>query len=191
MIKAIIFDWGGVLAPRNVLMAAKKLSKKHGLDEKTVRKELNTYEEGVHAGSDYSSYVERIKLRLGIPAQEIITALNSAEPNEVFHFVKTLKGYKLYLLSDQMKFQTDHIKKTFDLSFFVKVFFSSEIGHSKISKKAFELVLKEIKLKPEECVFIDDNPRNIELAQSVGLKTVLFTDLKNLKQGLRKLSVRV
>src|SRR3989344_2044408 len=57
---------------------------------------------------------------------------------------------------------------------FDKVFTSSELQETKNETKIFNIVLKEIKKKPEECIFIDDKEEHIKNAEALGIKAIHF-----------------
>ncbi len=66
-------------------------------------------------------------------------------------------------------------------------------GTEKIIKpdpKIWEVLLERYHLKPEESVFIDDNPKNIEVAKTLGFITVHITEETNLDEELRSLGLR-
>lgn len=52
------------------------------------------------------------------------------------------------------------------------VYYSSEVGHMKPSLEYFMAILDDLQLEPQEALFIDDNLRNIETAQSMGIVVV-------------------
>ena len=56
--------------------------------------------------------------------------------------------------------------------------------------KIWEVLLERYHLKPEESVFIDDNPKNIEMAKTLGFITVHITEEANLDEELRSLGLR-
>lgn len=56
--------------------------------------------------------------------------------------------------------------------------------------KIWEVLLERYHLKPEESVFIDDNPKNIEVAKTLGFITVHITEETNLDEELRSLGLR-
>ena len=60
----------------------------------------------------------------------------------------------------------------------------------KPDKKIWEVLLERYHLKPEESVFIDDNPKNIEVAKTLGFMTVHITEGTNLEEELRSLGIR-
>jgi epoxide hydrolase-like predicted phosphatase len=119
--------------------------------------------------------------------------MNKATPNKLFDYAKLLKksGLKLYILSNQMKFRADYIKTHFDIRFFNKAFFSNELGFMKPDKKIYNYVLKQIKFKPNECLFIDDKIDNIESAKSLGINTIQFKSVNQVKKDLDKFGVKI
>ena len=97
------------------------------------------------------------------------------------------KNCKLILLSDHAKEWIEYIDKIHPfLNLFDKKYFSFQSGEIKREKRAFELLLNENNLSAAECVFIDDSPTNIMVAKEVGLITIQFNGIVNLKKQLMK-----
>ncbi|MGZ5265004.1 MAG: HAD-IA family hydrolase, partial [Kaistella sp.] len=55
--------------------------------------------------------------------------------------------------------------------------------------KIWEVLLERYQLKSEESVFIDDNPKNIEVAETLGFVTVHVQQETNLEKELRNLGL--
>jgi 2-haloacid dehalogenase len=55
----------------------------------------------------------------------------------------------------------------------------------------FEYLCSRCDILPEETVFIDDNPKNVEGARAVGLHAILFTDADSLLSELAALGVTI
>lgn len=53
------------------------------------------------------------------------------------------------------------------------------------------VLLERYNIHAEESVFIDDNPKNIEMAQSLGFETIHVTPDTNLEQELNGLGVKI
>ena len=87
-------------------------------------------------------------------------------------------GQKLYLLSNiSIGFANSYREVPWIndlLSSFDGLVFSGPIGLIKPDKNIFEHLLKQFDLKAEECLFIDDAPRNLEGAKQVGIQGYLF-----------------
>ncbi len=193
MISTIIFDWGGVLALADNKLAAKKLAKKYHLEETELVKGLANFERQFEASKNYAGYFQRVEETYGIPRNEIESTLNAAHATHMLEVARKLKqtGWPLYLLSDQMHFRTLYIKQHNDLSFFDSLFFSSEIGFVKPERDAYLYVLKKIKRKPEQCLFIDNNPDNIKAAEKLGINVILFKSEAQFKCELKKFGARI
>ncbi len=95
------------------------------------------------------------------------------------------KGYKLGLLSVHTKEWVDHCVKKFDYhKLFHSTQYSFEVQLSKPDKRAYKLILQKLASKPEECLFIDDNPKNVKAAEELGMQTIHFKNAKQLKKEL-------
>lgn len=99
------------------------------------------------------------------------------------------QGGKLYLLSNiSIGFAEGYhtnvwVNELFSL--FDGLVFSAPIGIVKPDRKIFEYLLNRYGLKAEECVFIDDSPKNISGAEKVGIKGYLFDgDAEKLRKEL-------
>ena len=55
--------------------------------------------------------------------------------------------------------------------------------------KIWNILLNRYQIKAEESVFIDDNPKNIDVAKSLGFKTVHIRENTDLESELRRLNV--
>ena len=60
-------------------------------------------------------------------------------------------------------------------------------GEEKIAKPdpgIFSILLQRYGLKPEECLFIDDNPKNVSTGESLGIRGLVFTSAAALRSRL-------
>ena len=71
------------------------------------------------------------------------------------------------------------------LSLFDDTVVSAEVGLIKPDPAIFELFLARNRLKPGECVFIDDSRANVASAKSVGMETIHFAAPEQLARELR------
>ena len=53
------------------------------------------------------------------------------------------------------------------------------------TRKRFKNLLKDNNLKPEECVYFDDQEKNIEEAKKLGIKSFLFKGVGSLTKILK------
>jgi epoxide hydrolase-like predicted phosphatase len=70
---------------------------------------------------------------------------------------------------------------------FDDIVISAEVGISKPDPRIYELAVLRLGVLPREAVFVDDFPHNIEAAQRVGLKGILFRNSDQVRQDLEGL----
>ncbi len=121
-------------------------------------------------------------LFLSGPVSEGGVAVENAE------LVEKLRGkYRLGILSNTSSRQARKLGDLYDA--FDAVVLSEEVGTSKPKKEAYERVLSDLGVSPEEAIFIDDSLENVKGAERLGMKSVLYEDPKKLKESLRKMGV--
>lgn len=87
------------------------------------------------------------------------------------------QGYKLYILSNfSFGFHTfaPHVKA---FEYCDGLFASCDYMLLKPEREIYEKFFEVFSLKPEECVFIDDTPANIEGSRAAGMDGILFNAL--------------
>jgi len=186
MIKAVIFDWGGVLEPCNNSFTAKELAKKYGCNEKELFIKIDSLEDKYAIGQDCAEYYEIIAKEFNISRTVLHKSLNKDHEHLAFKIAKDLKhkGYMVFILSNQINSKTTAIRKNNNLSFFDSCFFSNEIKMMKPNKDIFEYFIKKTGLNPNLCIFIDNHKKNITIARKMGFKGILFRNLKQLEEEL-------
>ena len=89
------------------------------------------------------------------------------------------KGYGIYYLSNWNKWSVNEIKKTTETMDFLDDLdggvFSYETGYLKPDKRIYEFFLKKYNIDPNRAVFFDDRKENIEAAEKLGIKGILFS----------------
>jgi len=100
------------------------------------------------------------------------------------------KGFKLGLLSVHAKEWVEYCEKKYDYHrLFHSVLYSFEVKLRKPEKRIYELILQKLDSKPEECIFVDDKPKNLAAAKELGMKTILFRSASQLETELRNMGV--
>ncbi len=188
IVKAIIFDIGNVLVKVDLNLWQDGFNKigvnipKNMLQNNKLSELVYSYTEGK---INTSTFVSRFSNALGveeIPENEFKMAWNFVILSLHLDAIENLQkfrnsGYKIYALSDNNHMHSEYIDELYqqiypDKSFFDlfdKVFLSQEIGFRKTSDEAWLYLLKDQKLKPEECLFVDDMLINITRAKKLGL----------------------
>lgn len=97
-------------------------------------------------------------------------------------------GYKTAILSINGREWIEYCEKKFDFHKLFDVYsYSFEDKVLKPNPLAFQKVLHKLNAKPEECVFIDDQEKNIKAAQALGIKSVLFINTEDLQSRLKQI----
>lgn len=62
---------------------------------------------------------------------------------------------------------------------FLNIFYAADIGYKKPDVEFFEHVIEVLQVDPSDMVLIDDRPRNVEVAQSLGMRGIVFNDMSD------------
>ena len=198
--KAIIFDLGNVLIHFDAVRAARRFSREAKVPFKKVW------------GHFFISRIEKAYTRGEISTREFFNharrAFGSSMDfktfaelwNDIFWenrgirpiLRRLAKHYPLYLISNTNELHFDYLQRKFRgvFRYFKRTFPSHEMGRRKPDPRIYWKVLRAIKLRPEETVFIDDMPRFVRAARRVGMKGVQYRSNARLRRDLKKLNVR-
>lgn len=56
----------------------------------------------------------------------------------------------------------------------------------RLYRKIYQLLLDQYELEAPKCLFIDDNLRNVQAAEQLGIHTIHFKNAEELKVSLKK-----
>lgn len=87
---------------------------------------------------------------------------------------KLSEEYKLCIVSDAWPSLREVYKKYKLDKYFVGMVISSEIGISKPNEDIYKEVLIKLGLKEDEAIFIDDNPKNCDGANMIGIESIVL-----------------
>jgi len=111
-------------------------------------------------------------------------------------FVKTCKeqSHNIFVLSNWDKESFVYVLKRFPelFSLFEKeqIVISGQIGMIKPDPQIYQYVLKTYSLKPEECIFYDDQKVNVQAAENLGIHGVICDNM-NYKKMVQELDAFV
>jgi putative hydrolase of the HAD superfamily len=111
---------------------------------------------------------------------------------DALEFVSGLKGrYLLATLNNESRALSDYRIETFGLRGVFDIFItSSYVGVKKPDEAIYRLALDITQRRPEESVFVDDRPLNLECAKDLGLHTIEFETVARLASELATLGVQ-
>lgn len=118
--------------------------------------------------------LEKSKIRL--IAEDLVYNLQKYTfYSDVFAVIpKISKKYKLGIVSDAWPSLIDVYESADLKKYFSTIIISSVLGTQKPDKKMYEAALKNLKISPQEAIFIDDNPKNCDGAKRIGMKPYLL-----------------
>jgi putative hydrolase of the HAD superfamily len=94
------------------------------------------------------------------------------------------RGIELSLLSNAPHELADLLTGHPALERFEHLLFSARLGVMKPDPAVFAAALQTISRKPDQVLFIDDRPVNVEGARAAGLHALLFTSAAELRRAL-------
>lgn len=197
MIKNIIFDFGGVLLDWNPRYLYKSY--------------FNNDQEMEHFLADICNGEWNIKQDAGRPFAEAVKELQAKFPEyaeaiqmydddwekmlkcelpESIDLLKELKsmGYGIYGLTNWSAEKIGYAFANYSFfSLFDGIVVSGVEKVVKPDRKIYEILLERYSLKTGECVFIDDNPDNVDMAKVLGINAIRFDNIGNVKEHLETL----
>ena len=197
MIKAVIFDIGGVLEKDTDEFAFRRMSKVFNRDVNLVRKAVEDIIPDFQVGKiTNKEFFKRLasELKLEIPIKDWInlwrdTYVEGRKPyKEVEKLLVNLRNskYKLAALSNTESPNAKFNRRNGRYKHFNVVVLSCEVGLGKPNPEIYKLTMKKLGLKPQECVFIDDKGKYLIPAKKLGINTILFRNSKQLKKDLKQ-----
>jgi epoxide hydrolase-like predicted phosphatase len=199
MIRAIIFDWGGVLCEDTAQGLLSYFSKALDVPSDVLNTAYKSFapafqkgeisEEELWQGMDAALGIERpIDPSLWIAA---LRAVYSPK-QEMFALASHLKGqgYVVGLLSNAempaMHFFYEQAYAMFDAAVF-----SCAEGTRKPEQRIYEIALDRLGVEPQETVLIDDRAEFCRGAQSLGIHTILFNNPQQVRQDLASFAIPI
>ncbi|MCC3293432.1 HAD family phosphatase [Arthrobacter sp. zg-Y411] len=192
-----LFDYGMVISTAPTPGDWAALERETGLDLAAPGSSYWRHREEFDAGRlSPGSYWARV---VGTPAVDAgkVSTLEELDARQWAHLnpatlrvLETLsgEGARLALLSNMPAGMAERYRRESRwMKFFRTAWFSGELGLLKPAPEIFGHVLAGMHAAPEDVVFIDDNARNIEAAQNLGIRTVHFGPWTNLLQELADL----
>ena len=67
---------------------------------------------------------------------------------------------------------------------------SCDDGFRKPDRRAFEFIMNKLKVKPKESIFVDDKQKNLDAAEELGMKTILFKNNPQFFRDIKKFGIK-
>jgi putative hydrolase of the HAD superfamily len=181
-INAIIFDLNEIFIKS--VPFSQRVEEKFGINRDLFYREFEKYLKIARVNNDRdSSFWQPIADLLKISVASFLDFWFSGESvdQQMFAFAKELKnsGYKIFILSNNLQERTQYYRQHFSelLNIFDDLYFSWETGFTKPDPKAFQNILDQHHLLPQNCIYFDDSQTNVQTAISLGIHSRVFEDL--------------
>lgn len=185
MIKAVIFDWGGVIALNpgggwlNILADKLGISLEESLTHWRAAGYADFSKGFINVEEFWSRFEESYGQDLPKDKNEIWSQGSALTPiPEMLTFVEELKqrGLKVAILSNTVPPMSKLTRASDLYETFDPVVLSDEVGMIKPDTEIYEYILSTLDVEGSDCLFVDDLSRNLEPAQKLGMYTVLATN---------------
>lgn len=111
---------------------------------------------------------------------------------DILEFLLQSKSYKIVALTNWSAETFPIAQKHFDfLNWFEGIIVSGEEKTRKPYKDIFEITLKRFNIEAETSIFIDDNAKNIETANKLGINGIQFSTPKQLILDLKNYNITI
>lgn len=197
MIKAIVFDMGGVLLDLDISGCVEAF-KSIGFDKAGEMIDA-CHQQGLFADLESGKlsareFIDAAKkyCRPGTTDEEFISChlkiVTGIAPYKAEYLKKLRKRYPLFILSNNNPLSLPECARYFreaGIPFeetFKELFFSSEMKLMKPYPEIYRETLRHIGYAAEELLFIDDSPSNVATGREMGMNALLSTPGDNLEE---------
>ncbi|MFC1754419.1 HAD family hydrolase [Thermoproteota archaeon] len=200
MIKAILFDWGGVLTiGMHDLEIVKILESENKVKMFSHEPDFGSFLDLMDLSEvTFGEFVEKVNNEFGLSLSDEqmrdVVARALIPNKDVIDLVRMLsEKYHVVILTNNshttIEILREQHKETIDL--FEKLYYSADLGICKPDKEIFEFVAKDLGVSLSECVFIDDKEKYAIGAEKAGMKGIVFKNAAQLKKDLESIGVTI
>jgi len=199
-IKAIIFDFGGVLLKWDPHKLYRRyFDQPQHIDHFLAEINFAAWNAEQDRGRPFAEAVEDLSGKFPQYSHLIRAYYEHFEDSIVgpihgtVDLLRDLKrvGYPLYALSNWSAETYPRVRPQYDFfDLFDEIILSGEVKLLKPDPAIFKLALQKINRTAHECLLIDDTEANIESAKMLGLHTIHFKSAEQLRTELHLLGLR-
>ncbi len=200
MIKAILFDFGGVLAEEGFREGIMAIAKQNNLNEQSFFRtaEEIIYKTGYVIGKTTEKFFwdllsKETGLKEDYRKMRILILRRFLLRPEMLLLAERLRdqGLVVAILSDQTNWLDEINRKKPFYDRFDYVFNSYVLGKSKREPSVFGDVAQIIGTRPHLMLLVDDNIQNIKRASTAGVKAIHFTTIDEFREQLKDLKIKM
>jgi epoxide hydrolase-like predicted phosphatase len=193
-IRAVFFDLGGVILRTEYQAPRERLAERLNMNYEDLNKivfESDTSRKASLGAMSADEHWAAVTRRLGRPASEthdIRTEFFAGDvlDRSLVDYIRSLRPrYKTGVISNAWPdLRTYLVENKFEDAFDALIV-SAELGVIKPDPKIYQIALEQLKVDPDEAVFVDDTFSNVEAARALGMHGIHF---RSPEQTLNKLN---
>jgi len=196
-VKLLVFDMGHVFVDFDWSEVCKGFYERAGLNRAQFTEVLAYvgslgYEQGLVTTDQFLAAMNE-KLSQKMTVEEFTQLWNFGfhENPQMAELLQSLRRQlPLYLLSNTNENHYSFVQSQFNVArHFKELILSYEVGFAKPDERIFQEVLKRSGLTAPECLFVDDLKANIDAASALGMKTIQFVTIEDLKERLTEYGI--
>ena len=198
-IKCILFDIGGVLVDWHMSWITSEVSRQFDIDESKITEGFSKYLHELDSGNiDEKMFWQKIAADSNSTSLKNNTESlwntyfrKNAKPNiDVIQTATKLSDTYMMGIISNIEQVTHNVVQAWNvLDPFEHKFMSYKIGFSKPDHRIYKHVINELRLEPNQLVFIDDKEPNVESAKELGIQAIHFREYPSLKKSLEDLQL--
>jgi len=197
MIKAVAFDYGGVIEIKEGDLI-QDIADYLGVTKEAWQSVYYTFNHLTNTGANtWAEVAAMVANQLNasdsqiLHIHELIQKSNESRKinSGLIEIMKGLKdrGYKIALLSNNGITLRQRLEEQGILQLFDTAIISAEVGYQKPQPEIFEILFDTLSVDSGEVVFVDDAKKSLEGAESIGYVPILFTTNQKLEEDLSNL----
>ena len=197
---AVILDYGQVVSLRPSAKQMAPLAAIFGMDPNIFRKiyplDRGPYDSGsISPTTFWLKFADKVRVPLDCARIPEIRRLDvemwSAVDPHMVQWIDSLliAGFKTALLSNMISDMAAHARREFTwMKRLTCQVLSCEIGLIKPDQAIYQHCLKRMDVAPAEALFIDDHEPNVQMARKLGIPSIQFNSVSQLRSELSRLS---
>lgn len=199
-IRAVIFDFGGVLVRTEDRSSRQQLAERLGMSYQELSEVIfdsETARRSTLGEISADEAWESIRNKLGLTPKELASMREEfwggdALDVELIDFLRELKDdYQVALLSNAGSDLRQALEEEWQISdVFDLIVISAEVGMAKPDPQIYQHVLEQLGIAPNEAIFVDDFIENVNAASAAGMYAIHFKSSQQARNALAELLER-
>lgn len=183
MIKAVLFDFDGVLTTdaTGSQSIINYIGKNSHVDIEKFKREYYKYNFDLLYGKTTHELIwDSLCSNIGMSIDKSLlyeSFIHTPLDEKMLAILKKIKeaNFKIGMVTDNKKDRMDDIISYYNWqSVFDAILVSAEIGSGKEDRLIFNNILKQLNLRANECIFIDNQEKNLIVPAKIGMKVIHF-----------------